>query len=73
MNASHLITPPSSRVYLVLLHGLFQVLYGFHLPSPLPLGLDFPAFCGHRYARFDMASHASGLTPLRWLCRRGRL
>ena len=25
------------------------------------------------YARFDTASNVSGLTPLRWLCRRVRL
>ena len=37
MNASHLIMPRSPRVYLVLLHGMFVVLYGFHLPSPLTL------------------------------------
>ena len=35
--------------------------------------LDFPGFCGHRYTCFDTASNASGLTPLRWLCRRVRL
>ncbi len=36
------------------------------------IALDFQDFCGHRYARLDKASNASGLTPLRWLCRRVR-
>ena len=36
MNPMHnVIKPISQRVYLILLHGMFLVLYGFHLVSPL--------------------------------------
>ena len=37
MNSLSIITPTSPRIYLVLLHGMFLVLYGIHLPSPLTL------------------------------------